>query len=146
MSLAGFLYLAGFALGYYGWQHEAVGYDLFVKLVWILMLPATLVGGVVWLILSQRSVYRIRQDIRTYITAREADGGLLWRFAPMFESLLPEDYTAKRLLQESAQAPEKMDPEDYARSVQALRRQLGGDDTRSLTSDVATQVYNNLSR
>jgi hypothetical protein len=146
ISLAGLLYALGFVLGYYGWQHEAVSYELFIRLVWILMLPATLVGGVVWLISSQRSVYQIREDIRTYIATREAGGGFLWRFAPLYESLLADDYTAKRLMQESAQTPEKLDPEDYARAVQALRRRLGSDDPQLLSTDVAAQAYNRLSR
>lgn len=146
VSVAGLLYSVGFALGYYGWQHQAVSYALFIKLVWILMFPATLVGAVVWLISSQRCVYRIRQDIREYIGVREAGDGFLWRFAPLFESLLPEDYTAKRVLQESERTPEKIDPEDYARSVQALRRQLQDGDPHRLSSDVAMRAFNNLSR
>jgi hypothetical protein len=146
VALAGLLYMAGFGLGYYAWQHAAVSYELFAKLAWILMLPATLIGAFAWLLNSQRSEYRLRQDIRAYISGREAEGGFLWRFAPLFEALRADDYTAKRLLQESAESPESMDPEDYARSVTALRRQLEGDEQNPFSTDVASRVFANLSR
>jgi len=146
VSLAALLYVAGFGFGYYGWQHQAVNYELFAKLAWILMLPATVVGAFVWLINKQRAEYRLRQDIREYIAAREAGGGFLWRFSPLIEVMLPDDYTTKRLLQESAETAEILDPEDYARAITKVREKLGDDELGPLNSDLLAQVYTNLSR
>jgi len=138
------VYLAGFSLGYYGWQQQSVGYELFAKLVWILMVPATVVGAFVWLITSQRLEYTVREDIRRYIAEREAGGGFMWRFGPLFEALLAENYTAKRLLQQSADVPDTMDPEDYARSLQLLRQQLGQDVPDPIATEVVSRVFANL--
>jgi len=142
--LAATVYLAGFSLGYYGWQQQSVSYDLFAKLVWLLMVPATAVGGFAWLIMSNRLEYTVREDIRCYIAEREAAGGFMWCFGPLFEMLSLEDFTVKRLLQQSSEEPDKMDPEDYARSLFAMRQSLQQDDSRVISTDTATQVFNNL--
>lgn len=142
--LAGGIYLTGFSLGYYGWQQHAVSYELFAKLVWLMMVPSTAVGAFAWLIVTNRLEFTVREDIRRYIAEREKEGGFVWRFGPLFEALLPENGTAQRLLQQSAEEPAKMDPEDYARSVSLLRQQLQQDGQLVITTDVAAQTYNNF--
>jgi len=142
--LAAAVYLAGFSLGYYSWQQQSVSYDLFARLVWLLMVPATAVGAFAWLIMKSRLEFTVREDIRQYIAGREGQGGFMWRFGPLYEALLAEDYTAKRLLQQSRDSFEQMDPEDYARSLCLLRKLLQQEDQRVISSDVAARTFENL--
>ena len=142
--LAAAVYLTGFSLGFYAWQQQSVSYDLFAKLVWLLMVPATAVGAFIWLITSSRLEFVVREDIRHYIVGREGEGGFLWRFGPLYEALLAENHTAKRLLQQSLESFEEMDPEDYARSLWLLRSCLQQEDQRVISTDVAVRVYDNL--
>lgn len=141
---ASLIYFGAVTLAYISWQNQSLSYELFAKLVWIFLLPATVVGGVCWLIISNRLEYGIRQDIRQYIEQREAAGGWLWRFQPLQLSLLAEDFTAKKVMQLSQQAPLEMDAEDYARTVWHLQHQLQHSDQRQLTTDLAEQVWANL--
>lgn len=141
VSVALALYLCGSAVGYYGWQQQAVSYEVFAKLVWIWMLPATVFGAFTWLISSQRLVYKIREDIRVFMAEREADGGYLWRYSPVIEALLPDDQVAQRLIEESQTDYLLLDPEDYARLIERLRLKLSQE---QISTDTATRVYTNL--
>ena len=142
--VAAAVYLAGFSLGYYGWQRQAVDYALFARLVWVLMVPATVIGALVWLIAMNRLEYPIREDIRRYISEREVDAGYLWRFEPLFRLLLSDNKTVKRLLLQVQEGVTEIDPGDYARSLFLLRERLQQDSRNTLSTEVATQVYNNL--
>jgi hypothetical protein len=142
--LAAVVYLAGFSLGYYGWQQQSVDYELFAKLVWILMVPATVVGAFAWLVTSNRLEFTLREDIRLYIAEREADGGFMWRFGPLYAALLPDNMIAQRLLEQSGDDFQLIDPEDYARSLYLLRQQLQLEGQHAFSTEVATQAYQNL--
>ena len=144
VMVAGLLYCAGFALGYFGWQRQAVTNEQFAKLVWILMVPATMLGGLVWLIKRHRQEYILREDIRRYISEREGEQGWLWRFTPLQEAFLVQDTTARRVMQQSRQARESLDPEDYARTVTALSVQLEQESGQKLTVDGAARVLANI--
>ncbi len=141
ISVALAVYLCGSAIGYFGWQQQTVSYELFAKLVWIWMLPATVFGAFTWLISSQRLIYQIRVDIRVYVAEREDADGFLWRFGPLIESLLPDDQVALRLIEESQINITALDPEDYARLIERLRLKLGQE---QITTDTAMRVYTNL--
>lgn len=142
--LAAVVYLSGFSLGYYGWQQGRVAYEIFAKLVWLMMVPATAIGSFAWLIMTNRLEYTVREDIRCYIADREGGNGFMWRFGPMYEALLPDNIMAQRLLKESAENPVKMDPEDYARSLSLLRLTIQQAEHNDLSADVAARVYANF--
>jgi len=141
--LASIIYLMGFSVGYYGWQHQSVDYEIFSKLVWILMIPTTVIGAFVWLVTSHRLEYGIRDDIRSYIAEREQSGGYLWRYTPLFDNLFPDDGTVQRMMEQSATEPQALDPEDYARTVVKLQKKL---EQVQINSELAMQVYANITR
>lgn len=138
------LYLAGFALGYLGWQQDVVGAEQFAKLAWILMVPATAVGAFVWLMLANRFEYPVREDIRHFMREREGDAGWLWCFAPLQEALDPGDLTAKKIMQQSRDRKVEMDPEDYANTALKLQQQLQQHDSHGISADIAATVLENL--
>ena len=142
--VAGLLYCVGFALGYFGWQQQSVSTEQFAKLVWILMVPATMLGGLVWLLKRHRLEYILREDIRRYISEREGEHGWLWCFTPLQEALLTQDYTARRVMQLSRQSLESLDPEDYARTVTALHEHLQREPDKAVTTERAGQVLANI--
>ena len=142
--VAGLLYSAGFAIGYFGWQHQAVSYELFARLVWVLMVPATAAGGFAWLLHSNRLEYTLRDDIRRYIRQREGDRGWLWCFAPLQEAVAPTDFNARKVMQQSRQGSEQLDPEDYASTVYGLYLHLQQDEHRKISADTAGRVLDNI--
>ena len=142
--LAAAVYLLGFSLGYYAWQQHSVDTALFTKLVWVLMVPATVIGAFAWLIAANRLEYPVREDIRRYIGEREVDAGYVWRYEPLFRLLLSDNRTVERLLLQVREGVTGIDPEDYARSIYLLRGRLQQDGHNTLTTDIAMQVYNNL--
>jgi len=139
------VYSAGFAIGYYGWQQQVVDYALFARLVWLLMLPATVVGILGWLLARNRLEYPLRQELKAYIAALEGDDGLLWRYGPLFAALAPNDLQAKEVLGLSRQRRLKdCPPEDYIAAVQSLADLLHDSDRNALAPSICQEVQDNL--
>lgn len=142
--LAGGVYLTGFSLGYFAWQQQSVDYEIFSKLVWLLMVPSSAVGAFAWLIVGNRLEYTIRQDLRCYIVERETEKGYLWRFGPLYEVLLPDNIIAQRVLEQSREDIEKIDPEDYCRSITLLHKNIQSQGQHTISTEVAEKVYKNF--
>ncbi len=144
--LAAFLlYSIGFAVGYYGWSQGSVETDLFVKLVWLLMLPATVVGVFVWLLARNRLEYPVRRDISEYIETLEGSRGLLWRYAPAAAVLCPENQLCKSVMACSREGRlAAIAPEDYGRVVHELHHALTEADRRALDAETLEELARNL--
>ena len=85
LGTASGLYMVGFALIYIAMSNNTLPLDVFSKLVWVMMIPTTIVGFFAWQLSRNRLEYPYRQEIREYMSELEKDGGLLWRFAPVLE-------------------------------------------------------------
>lgn len=139
------VYSTGFAIGYYGWQQQVVDYALFARLVWLLMLPATVVGILGWLLARNRLEYPLRQALKAYIATLEGDGGLLWRYGPLFAALAPNDLLSREVVELSRQRRlQDRPPEDYIVAVKALAGLLRDSDSNALAPSICQEVRENL--
>lgn len=119
---AGGLYISIYAAAYVGWSKNVIPMDVLAKMVWIMMIPTTILGFLVWQIMRNRLEYPIRNQMRKYIEKIETDAnGLLWRYAPLWEKFDGTTSTLKRAISQSEAANvEKIDIEDYAESVNKM--------------------------
>lgn len=140
-----FIYALGFGGGYYGWRSQAVSYEAFAKLAWILMIPATIIGMFIWLLTANRREYDVRQDVLAYIKQLEGTGGLLWRFAPILSELQPNELTCKEMIMASREGNfEKMIPEDYSKAVFNLYNIVMKSSNRQISPETAAEFDKNL--
>jgi len=144
--LAAFVvYVLGFGAGYYGWHVQAIGYEAFAKLVWILMIPATVIGIFVWLLTTNRREYDVRQDVQSYIRELEGEAGLLWRFAPILSELKPNDLMCKEMMIASKESNvDKMIPEDYSKAVINLYNIVKESGSRQISPETAVEFERNI--
>ena len=140
-----FVYALGFGAGYYGWHIQIIGYEAFAKLVWILMIPATVIGMFFWLLTTNRREYDVRQDVQSYIRKLEGEAGLLWRFTPIMSELKPNDLTCKEMMKASKEGDfNKMIPEDYSKAVINLYNIVKESGSRQISPETAIEVMRNL--
>lgn len=139
------VYGTGFGGGYLGWQNGLIAYAVFAKLVWILMIPATVIGMFIWLLAANRREYAVRQDVRDYIRELEDGTGLLWRFSPILSELKPDDLVCKEMMTASSQGDlDKMQPEDYAKAVLNLYHHINASSNRRISPETAAVFARNL--
>jgi len=106
------VYTIGFSASYYGWKFNNVSYELFVKITWVLMLPASVFGIVVWLLSLNRLENTVRHDFFVLIKQIEADKGMIWRFKPLMSMFDPNNLEAKKVMAQSeAGQSTESDPE-----------------------------------
>jgi len=142
---AGIVYGLSFAVGMFGLQSGAVDATVFSKLVWVMMIPATVVGFVAWMIISNRREYPMREEVSGYIREIEGDEGVLWRYAPILSEFKPDDYISKRVLQRSQEKSfSKIPPEDYGHAVTEIHTILANSSDTPLSLDTAEEVAQNL--
>jgi len=146
--LAAFLlYSAGFGVGYYGWSNDFVGEEVFAKLVWLLMVPASVVGAFVWLLARNRMEYPIRRDITEYMKSLEGTRGLLWRYAPVLAELCPDNLKCKEVMARSEECRfTAIAPEDYCQAVHDLHQALRDSGSRALDEAAMRELEENFSR
>ncbi len=143
---AGIVYGLGFAVGMFGLQSGAVDATVFSKLVWVMMIPATVVGFVTWLIVSNRREYPLREEVTRYIRDIEGDEGMLWRYAPVLSEFKPDEHILKRVLQRSQEKRfDKISPEDYGNAVTEIHAILENSAEVPLSRDTVEAVSQNLS-
>ncbi len=144
---AGIVYGLGFAVGMYGLQSGAVDDRVFSKLVWVMMIPATVVGFVAWMIISNRREHPIREEVTGYIRDIEGEEGVLWRYAPILSEFKPDDHISKRVLQRSQEKLfAKIAPEDYGKAVTEIHAILEDSSDNPLSLDTVEAVSQNLGR
>ena len=139
------VYSLGFVLSYYGWKNNNVSFDLFVKITWIIMLPASVLGIFVWLMAFNRVENALCHEFMKIIRPIESEFGMIWRFRPLFSTFAPENTEVKKLLavSESGQAHD-LDAETYSNAVQILFDGLTGDDADKVSVETVDEVAENL--
>lgn len=144
---AGIVYGLGFAVGLFGLQSGAVDATVFSKLVWVMMIPATVVGFVAWMIISNRREYPMREEVNNYIRKIEDEEGVLWCYTPILSEFRPDDHVSKRVLQRSQEKNfSKISPEDYGTAVKEIHTILANSSDAPLSLDTAEEVAQNLDR
>lgn len=142
------LYGLGFAGGYTGMQNGYVTEEGFAKLVWMLIIPASVVGSFLWMIFDGRLCYPLRRAMAVYVAKVESEDGFLWRFGPLLlnssSKRLKGIAIADAIELSRNQRGGEIDPEDYAAMVQFIYGLLTGNDTDKLSTDVAQQLESNL--
>ena len=147
LGVASGLYIIAFALSYYAMNNNIIPLEGFAKLVWILMIPTTIVGALAWQIAKNRMEYPIRQDVREYMHGLEQKGGTLWKFSPLMDIIGIDDMTTKRALAQSKEGKwEEMDIEDYTDAVFALNNVLEATDNRQFSTVIAEAVLENFGK
>ena len=145
--VAAFLvYSLGFAAGYTGWQNQVVDYAMFAKMVWLMMIPASVIGVVTWLLVKNRLEYPIRCEMRDYIRALEGERGLLWRYLPLLNELEPDNLVCKEMMARSSEGKlDDLAPEDYGRAVRELIAMLRESGSKAISPETMEEVEKNLS-
>lgn len=139
------IYALGFAGAYYGWKYNDVPFDLFVKITWVLMLPASVIGIVVWMLSFNRLENTVRHDFFVIIKNIEAENGMIWRFRPLMSTFDPQNIAAKKVIAQSeAGDVNEIDVEDYANAVHSLFLGLQGGGEEKLSIETAEEVEENL--
>lgn len=141
---ASVVYMLGFGVAYFGWSNGVVPDATFAKTVWIIMIPASVIGSVVWLIADSRFEYPIRVAMAQYVAEREAAGGTLWRYGPVLETFKVKGMDVPYLVSRS-QGGEggEIDPQDYAILVHRLYAEIASDNV-AITGEMSLQLENNL--
>ncbi len=139
------IYALGFAGAYYGWKYNDVPFDLFVKITWVLMLPASVIGIVAWMLSFNRLENTVRHDFFVRIKNIEAENGMIWRFRPLMSTFDPQNVAAKKVIAQSeAGDVNEMDVEDYANAVHSLFSGLQAGGEEKLSIETAEEVEENL--
>ncbi len=135
------IYSIGVGGAYFGWSRGLVPEDVMAKATFIAMVPSSVIGSVVWLIMDSRLEYPLRVELKLYIESIEGEKGLLWRYGPIAETLTIKkvDIPAVLALSKSGHA-EEIDPQDYAEIVMNMYKeinsgeglQLSGSDSKFL--------------
>ena len=146
--LAAFLvYSLGFAAGYTGWQNQVVDYAMFAKMVWLMMIPASVIGVVTWLLVKNRLEYPVRCEMRDYIRALEGEQGLLWRYSPLLNELAPDKLNIKEMMKFSRDGRvDDLDPEDYGVAVEDLISLVRESGSKSISPDAMEELEENFAR
>jgi len=146
LGVACSLYMVGFAIAYIGMNKGILDIEGFAKLVWIMMLPTTIVGLTAWQISKNRMEYPIRQDILTNIANIESNGGLLWKFEPLLDVVGIEDVDTKKAIKLSKEnKSDELAVEDYTDAVEKLYQILVNTEARNFSTSIAESVISNFS-
>ncbi len=112
------IYLGGFAASYAAWSGDHITYELFYKMTWIVLLPATVVGVLAWQLRFNRGESAVFRRLANAMRQVEGEDGFLWRFGPLLQAGRPEDYDSKTVINQSrAGQLDAVEPEDYARAI-----------------------------
>ncbi len=147
LGVAAGLYGIGFMAAFFAMNNNMLPLEGFAKLVWIMMIPTTVVGMFAWQLAKNRMEYPIRQEILAYMADTEKNGGLLWRFSPLLDVLGIEDTDTRKALAKSREGKiEDLAVEDYTEAVMRLRQVLENADPKSFPTAVAESVLENFDK
>lgn len=146
---ASVLYGVGFSIAYFAMQGNTLPLDTFAKIVWMLMIPTTIVGLFAWQLAKNRMEYPIRMQIRRTMEELEANGGVLWRFSPLLDLVSNPKPDVKKAFTWSAEGKiDKLDIEDYIQAVEFLEDMMldtqGNRFSQQLLEDIEENFKNNL--
>ncbi len=141
------LYCIAFGFAYLGVSNNVMPLESFAKFVWIIMVPTTVVGLFVWLLVKNRLEYPIRQDILKYVAELEHDDGLLWRFSPVIDHVNPNDYASKKTFNLSREGKSKeLAVEDYTEVIDKLKDILKNTENRNFDNKIAEEILVNFDK
>lgn len=144
-ATAGGLYAVGFFLGFVAVDNNVLPLEMFARLAWIIMVPTTIVGFLVWQISKNRMEFPVRDDIRKFIAELEQGNGLLWRYFPIFDALDPEHADLKKaFIWSQEKRTDKLAIEEYCDAVLEMAALFRAGDGREFTVDMLEQVARNL--
>ena len=147
IGVASGLYGVGFLLAYIAMGNNILPIDGFAKLVWIMMIPTTVIGLLAWQLAKNRMEYPIRQEILAYIEDLEKNGGLLWKFSPLIDIVGLEDPDVKKALAKSQQGKaDELAVEDYTDTIAKLKLILMNIEAKSFSTVVAESVLENFGK
>ena len=147
LAVATVLYVIGFSLAYTAMGKNLLPLEAFAKLVWILMLPTTILGVFAWQIAKNRMEYPIRTDVRDYMNEIEDGKGLLWKFAPLMDIIGIEDLNTKKAIAKSREGKiDELDIEDYTEAVGKLNQLLIDTEARRFSTVIAESVLENFGK
>lgn len=139
------VYGAGFGLAWVAWSSGRISYEMFYKSSWVVLLPATVLGVLVWMISHNRQENLMRQRLTGRIRGLERDGGFLWRLAPLLSWARPEDYDVKAVVNSSRDGKiDELEPEDYATAVRAIQDILDNMNIKPVAAEVLQEVEQNI--
>lgn len=147
VAFAGIIYLIGFGLAYFSWNKGLIDVSFMNKMVWIFMIPSSVVGMFAFLITSNRREFPIREDIRAHITDFEGESGMFWRYAPILNQLELKKIDIEGLIEASEEGRLiKMAPEDICLTIRALGEALQGNSeaTKANTLNEVEENFANL--
>lgn len=147
LGVATLLYVIGFSLAYAAMGKNMLPLESFAKLVWIMMIPTTILGVFAWQIAKNRMEYPLRQDVREYMNELEENKGLLWKFSPLMDIIGIEDMNTKKALAKSREGKvDELDIEDYTEAVDKLNQLLEDTDARQFSTVIAENVLENFGK
>ncbi len=145
VAAASVVYLLGFSAAYSGWSSGIVPDETFAKIVWILMVPASVVGGVTWMIIDSRLEYPVRRTMAEYVEDLESKGGLLWRYGPLLELIKVKRVNITGAIESSREGRgSEIDPQDYAAILNTLRKELTSNEGLPITGEISKRLEENL--
>ncbi len=145
VAVAGGLYLIGFCGAYIGWLNEMVDDMVLAKLLWIFMVPSSVVGAMTWAIMDSRLEYPIRRSLVDYITVLEGDKGVLWRYEPLFSRLKIKGVNISQAVTLSRNGRgSDIDPQDYSQIMYNLYTELTVEEGFQITGDMSRQLEENF--
>ena len=122
---ASVVFFAGFGLAYISHARGLIDDTFFNKVVWLFMIPASVVGGTAWLISANRKEFPIREDIRAHVTEFEGESGTLWRYEPALRELKLKKVDFEGLIEASREGRLiAMAPEDICAAIRGLHEYL----------------------
>ncbi len=130
LVFASVVFFAGFGLAYISHSRGVIDDMFFNKLVFLFMIPSSVIGGTAWLISSNRREFKIREDIRAHITEFEGEKGTLWRYEEALKQLNLKKVDMEGLIEASHEGRLiKMAPEDVCAAIRALHDLLSNSTT-----------------
>lgn len=139
------LYALVFFLGLDAADNQTITNEMFIKMSWYLTVPSIVMGMVVWMITINKLENRLRERLMRDIRHREGHHGLLWRFTPVFTTLVPDNAASLKLCQHSQhQQFRGVDPVEYLDCVNHLYQMISDEEKYSLSDEVLSEIQLNF--
>lgn len=142
---ASVIYFIGVGGGYYGWTNGFVPEDVMAKIIFIAMVPSSVIGAVTWMITDSRMEYPLRKELSLYIASIEGEQGRLWRYSPIVDTLTIKGVDiAKTIALSKEGLGENIDPQDYAAIVMALYKEVNSNEGLQLSGEDSKRLEEQL--
>lgn len=127
LMTAAVIYGLGFGLTFTSYTRGVIDETFMAKVIFIIMIPSTVIGIFVFLITANRREFPIREDIRAHVRDFEGEDGYLWRFEPLLNGLKIKKVDIEWLIKNSKEGKlVEMAPEDICDTLIALSELLQG--------------------